>query len=149
MADFVEVGYHLKTCKSLHEEKSGGSQCLWRRSSPYVDLDVTKGGDEVVLLENLTEFKLRYIGKGKQDWVTDWKTDESGDGATKGKFPTAVEVSVTIEKDEGKGKKKYSMQLVIPVHFPNNPEETSNNGQNAQDSQSNPGSQQKTPATGK
>ncbi|MNL43734.1 Pseudopilin GspJ [compost metagenome] len=105
---------------------------MWRRSSPYVDLDVTKGGDEVVLLENLTEFKLRYIGKGKQDWVNEWKTDQSGDGATKGRFPTAVEVSVKIEKDDGKGKKKYSMQLIIPIHFPNNPEETSNNGSSQQ-----------------
>lgn len=124
-ADFVEVGYSLKDCKNLRDDK-GSSKCLWRRSSPYVDLDVTKGGDEVVLLENVTEFKLRYMGKGKQDWVTNWRTDAQGDGNTKGKFPLAVEVSVTVEKkDKGKGK-KYSMQVVVPIHFPNNSEETPN-----------------------
>lgn len=130
-ADFVEVGYSLKDCKAVRED-GGSSKCLWRRSSPYVDIDVTKGGDEVVLLEHVTEFKLKYIGKGKQDWVTSWRTDAQGDGATKGKFPQAVEISVTVErKEKGKGK-KYSMQIVAPVHFPNNPEEGANNAQGNQ-----------------
>lgn len=124
-ADFIEVGYSLRDCKSLREDK-GTSKCLWRRSTPYVDLDVTKGGDEVVLLENVSEFKLRYIGKGKQDWGTDWRTDAQGDGATKGKFPQAVEISLTVEK-KVKGKtKKYSMQVIAPIHFVNNPEEAAN-----------------------
>ncbi len=124
-ADFVEVGYALKECKSIRDDK-GSSKCLWRRSTPYVDLDVTKGGDEVVLMENVSEFKLRYIGKGKQDWVNEWRTDAQGDGATKGKFPLAVEISVTVNKKEGSKNKKYSMQVVVPIHFPNNPEDTTN-----------------------
>lgn len=124
-ADFVEIGYSIRDCKSLSKEQSS-SKCLWRRISPFVDLDVEKGGDEVVLLENITEFKLRYIGKGKQDWTSDWRTDAQGDGVTKGRFPQAVEISLTVEKKEkGKGK-KYSMQVVAPIHFPNNPEEGAN-----------------------
>lgn len=124
-ADFIEVGYALKDCKSLRED-GGSSKCLWRRSSPYVDLDVTKGGDEVVLLENVSEFKLRYMGKGKQDWVSDWRTDVGGDAATKGKFPQAVEVSLTVQKKVKDRNKKYSMQVIVPIHFPNNPEEGAN-----------------------
>lgn len=124
-ADFIEVGYSLKDCKNLRDDKAS-SKCLWRRSSPYVDLDVTKGGDEIVLLENVSEFKLRYRGKGKQDWVGDWRTDAGGDGATKGKFPQAVEVSLTVEKKVKDKSKKYSMQVIVPIHFPNNPEEGAN-----------------------
>ncbi|WP_413570224.1 type II secretion system protein GspJ [Bdellovibrio sp. HCB117] len=124
-ADFLEVGYSVKDCKNLRND-STSSKCLWRRSTPYVDLDVTKGGDEVVLLENVSEFKLRYMGKGKQDWVSDWRTDAQGDGATKGKFPQAVEVSLTVEKKEKGKSKKYSMQAIVPIHFPNNPEEAAN-----------------------
>lgn len=120
-ADFIEVGYSLRECRNLRSETS--SKCIWRRSTPFVDLDVTKGGDEVVLMENVSEFKLRYIGKGKQDWVNDWRTDAQGDGATKGKFPQAVELSVTMEKKIQGRSKTYSMQLIIPIHFPNNPEE--------------------------
>ena len=130
-ADFIEVGYALRDCKSLREG-GGSSKCLWRRTSPYVDLDVTKGGDEVALLENVSEFKLRYMGKGKQDWANDWRTDAQGDAATKGKFPQAVEISLTVEKKTAGKSKKYSMQLIVPIHFPNNPEE----GANAQGNQS-------------
>lgn len=124
-ADFIEVGYSLKDCRSL-KEGGGSSKCIWRRSTPYVDLDVTKGGDEVVLMENVAEFKMRYIGKGKQDWVSDWRTDAQGDGVTKGRFPQAVEVSLTMQKKVQGRDKKYSMQLIIPIHFPNNPEDATN-----------------------
>jgi len=120
-ADFMEVGYSLKSCKSLGGE-DGSSQCLWRRSTSWVDEDVTKGGDEIVLLENISEFKLRYIGKGKEDWVSVWRTDEGGDSSSKGKFPTAVEISLTVEHGTGTKKKKYMMQIVSQVRFPNNPE---------------------------
>ncbi len=118
-ADFVEVGYALKDCKSLKAE-GGTSKCLWRRSSALVDDDVTKGGDEMVLLENVSEFTLRYIGKGKQDWVKEWRTDDAGDGITKGNFPDAVEISLAVEKKVNGKAKKYSMQNIIPLHFVNN-----------------------------
>lgn len=120
-ADFVEVGYELKECKSLNPENSSG-KCLWRRSSPYADEDVTRGGQEVALLEHISEFKLRYIGKGKQDWVSEWKSGVGADGATKDKFPDAVEISITFEKQIKGKSKKYSMQIVAPLHFPNNME---------------------------
>lgn len=124
-ADVIEVGYTLKECKSL-KEGSGTSKCIWRRSGNFVDDDVTKGGDEVVLLENVTEFKLRYIGKGKQEWVDAWRSDEGGDAVTKKNFPEAVEVSITIEKKQNGKAKKYSMQNIIPLHFPNNLPSTNN-----------------------
>ncbi|MCK6598032.1 MAG: prepilin-type N-terminal cleavage/methylation domain-containing protein [Bdellovibrionaceae bacterium] len=121
-ADFVEVGYALKDCRSADGKTE--SKCLYRRTSPWVDKDVTKGGTEVLLMENITEFNLRYMGKGKQDWVKDWRSDQGGDGATKDNFPWSVEVSVTAQKkvDKTEGK-KYSMQLIIPIHFPNNKED--------------------------
>jgi hypothetical protein len=130
-ADFIEVGYSLKSCKSLTGEQAS-SQCLWRRTTSWVDEDVTKGGDEVVLLENISEFKLRYIGKGKDDWVGDWRTDNGGDAATKGHFPTAVEISMTAQrKDPKTGKdRKYSMQIVAQIRFPNNEETNANSNAN-------------------
>lgn len=120
-ADYMEVGYSLKSCKSLSGEQNS-SQCLWRRTTSWVDDDVTKGGDEVVLLENVTEFKLRYIGVGKEDWVSSWRTDNGGDAVTKGNFPTAVEISMTVEHGTGDKKKKYSVQIVAQIRFPNNDE---------------------------
>jgi prepilin-type N-terminal cleavage/methylation domain-containing protein len=144
-ADYVEVGYSLKDCKSLGPD-GGSSKCIWRRSTPIVDDDVTKGGDEVVLLENVSEFKLRYIGKGKQDWVSDWRTDEGGDGITKNNFPEAVEVSITVEKKVNGKNKKYSMQNIVPLHFPNNANSNGSTTNGVNSGSQNPW-QQSAPAT--
>jgi prepilin-type N-terminal cleavage/methylation domain-containing protein len=120
-ADFLEVGYALKGCRSSDAKRS--SKCLWRRSSPIVDDQVDKGGDEIVLLEDVSEFSIQYIGKGKQDWVKDWRSDKGGDAVTKDKFPQAVQLSLTVVKGEGDKKKTYKMQIVASVHFPNNKED--------------------------
>jgi prepilin-type N-terminal cleavage/methylation domain-containing protein len=119
-ADFIEVGYSLRDCNNLTTNKT--SRCLYRRVQNIIDEDVKTGGNEIVMLENVSEFKLRYIGETKQDWVNEWNsTASSSDGGTRGRYPDAVEVSLTIERlFEGKTK-SYSMQLVVPIHFPNNP----------------------------
>ncbi|MBX3033476.1 MAG: prepilin-type N-terminal cleavage/methylation domain-containing protein [Bdellovibrionaceae bacterium] len=123
-ADFIEVGYSLKDCSSADGKRR--SKCLWRRSSPVVDEDVTVGGDEVVLLEDVSEFSLQYIGKGKQDWVKEWRTDKGGDAVTKNNFPQAVEITLGVQKGDEKTRKKYKLNAVVPIHFPNNKEEESN-----------------------
>lgn len=140
-ADFIKVAYLLQSCKKPGD-KTESSSCLIRRSSNVVEGDLTKGGDDVVLLENVSEFKLRYFGKGKQDWVNSWSSKEN-DGATKGKFPEAVEISLSIEKPAAKGetkKKSISMQIVVPIRFPNNTyQDNLNNPANNQNGQ--PGQQ--------
>lgn len=114
--DQEEVGYFVKSCKSLDGKNT--SDCLWRRSSPIVDDDVTKGGNETVLLEGVKRFELRYFGKEKEDWVDHWHSDGKEDAALKNKFPQAVEVTITLEKN----KKETSAIRVIPLRFPNNQE---------------------------
>lgn len=117
-ADFIEVGYFLKDCKSLTSDSS--SSCLYRRVQKIIDNDVTKGGTESVLLENVKDFKLRYIGDGKQEWVKEWKTQGGIDDSTKSLFPDAVEINLAIERDMDGKKREYSLQYVVPLHFPNN-----------------------------
>lgn len=126
-ADFIEVGYSLRDCKSADGKTS--SKCLWRRTSKDVDEDPTKGGDEMVLLENVTEFSLKYLGTGKQDWVKDWKSNSSSEPTVKNKFPLAVEITLATQKTINNMKgKKYSLQIVAAIHFPNNKEETTSSG---------------------
>ena len=118
-ADFIEVGYSLKSCNNLTTGLA--SKCLFRRTQNILDDDIKTGGNEIVMLENVTEFKLRYIGENKQDWVSMWdSTSRSSDAGTRGQFPDAIEVSLTIEREIDKKPKSYSMQLVVPIHFPNN-----------------------------
>lgn len=132
-ADFVEVGYELKSCRNLSKPDQS-SQCLFRRLQKILDKDIEKGGLETVILENVTEFSLRYLVEGKDDWVKEWKSaggltnasstsssnTSSGSSSGRSVFPDAVEVTLAIERDFETKKKKYSLQYVIPLHFPNN-----------------------------
>jgi prepilin-type N-terminal cleavage/methylation domain-containing protein len=139
-ADFQKVGYFVKPCKRIttdNQTQETSINCLMRRNSSIVEGDVTKGGEEAVLIEDVTSFKLRYLGIGKQDWISDWS---SRDGEFKGKFPEAVEIEIAIEKElkvQGKieneeaKKKKISMILAVPVRFTNNTtDKTSNSNTN-------------------
>ena len=133
-ADFIEVGYALKDCKNL--TTGAPSKCLFRRTQTILDDDVTKGGNEAVMLENVTEFKLRYWGADKTDWLNNWKsTKESLDDSTKNRYPDSVEVSLSIERAFAQKKRTYALQFIVPIHFPNNPDKNSgkdnksNNGQ--------------------
>ena len=123
-ADFVEVGYALKSCSNLTTGKT--SNCLYRRIQNIIDEDVKTGGNEIVMLENVSEFKLRFIADTKQDWVSAWDSRRASvDAGARGRFPESVEVSLSIERDFDGKPRTYSMQFVIPVHFPNNPANSS------------------------
>lgn len=121
-ADFIKVGYSLRAC-TLPGNPERRSQCLLRRSSPYVEGRIDRGGDEVILLEDVEEFSLRYFGPGKQDWNDDWNSIQ-GDAVTKGKYPDLIEISLTAAKGEGERKRTISMQIVAQVRFSNNPQRT-------------------------
>ncbi|MEZ0391520.1 MAG: type II secretion system protein GspJ [Pseudobdellovibrionaceae bacterium] len=117
-ADFLKVGYELQSCRRPGSEQASNS-CLVRKTSEIVEGDVTKISEGVALLTDVTEFKLRYFGKGKQDWISDWNSTQ-GDGGTKDRYPDAVEISLTVEKGASDKKKKISMQLIVPIRFANN-----------------------------
>lgn len=118
----AEIGYHLKSCRRRSTQEQS-SQCLWRRVSNYVHDDITKFGEETVLLENVTEFKLRYLGPGKDgDWVDAWSSSTGGDDTTKGKFPYAVEITLEVKETTSATKDKpLRMTIVASIRNPNNP----------------------------
>lgn len=114
-SDQMEVGYFLNTCKSFFKEAS--SNCLWRRTSPIIDEDIETGGNASVLIENVAEFKLRYIGLDYEDWLEEWRSDGQGiNKKTAGKFPDAVEVTLITEKN----KKQMNYVSVFSIRHPNN-----------------------------
>lgn len=119
----AEVGYHLKPCRRRSNQEQS-SQCLWRRIANYIHDDITKDGEETVLLENVTEFKLRYLGPGRDDeWVDTWITSERGDDQTKNKFPYAVEITLAIKDADPKAKDKtLRLTAVAAIRNPNNKE---------------------------
>ncbi len=139
-AEFGEVSYFVDSCVYRPDKKFEAGKCLFRRFSPIVDKDVTKGGSATQLIPDVTEFNLKYYSKIQKDWRKDWNSKEVGsDINTKGRYPEAIEVNLTVEppmKSASKTrsstkKKKISIQMIIPIHFPNNKEsdETPSNTQ--------------------
>lgn len=143
LADFFVVGYSVRDCRKPGQDSIRSStKCLLRRTKAYAEGDVTKGGEEVILLDSVIEFKLRYFGEGKQDWVKDWNS-LTGDSATKSRYPDAVEISLTIGDPGNEKQKKISFQIVAPIRFPNNsdPNNAGSGGASVQNGPNNPGGQ--------
>lgn len=115
VSDQQEVGYSVKSCKSL-SQPDVSMQCLWRRTASYVDDKIDEGGTESVMIEGVKKFELRYFGKEKEDWADTWDSTTVSDDTLKNKFPSAVEVTLTIEQN----KKEISAIRVIALRFPNN-----------------------------
>ena len=121
-SDQAEVGYFLRDCRNRLEKRER-SQCLWRRISPVIDEKIEEDGSETVLLEQVKEFRLRYIGPGSEDtWRDDWMTDERGDATTKGQFPYAVEITLGVKDQRSEEDKTFAMTIVAPIANPNNKE---------------------------
>lgn len=120
-SDIARIGYYLKSCKSTHPRNRQATQCLYRSESPYLDEDVTKEAPESVLLENVTEFKLRYFGPQRDEYVDVWKTGRDGDPISKNNFPYAVEITLTVHDQSDREAKPFSQTVLAPIRFPNNP----------------------------
>src|SRR5262249_31609314 len=86
-----------------------------------IDDDLTKGGEDTVLLENVEKFELRYLGpKHEKEWVDTWLTNERGDATTKGVFPYAVEVTIEVLDNNKEKDKPLRMTMVAAISNPNN-----------------------------
>ncbi len=120
----AEIGYKIKPCRRRSTQEAS-SKCLWRRTSNYIHEDITRYGQETVLLENVVEFKLRYLGPGRgEEWVQQWYSNDRGDDISKGKFPYAVEITIAVKDESPKAKDKLlRMTTVAAIRNPNNPVE--------------------------
>jgi prepilin-type N-terminal cleavage/methylation domain-containing protein len=120
-SDQAEVGYLVKNCKTRLKGEDAG-KCLWRRVSPVIDSDITKGGNESVLIENVKTFTLRYLDEGTDgEWQKIWSSDGKSDTTRAGKFPLAVEITLQVFDNNFKPPKEIGMTVVAPLRFPNNP----------------------------
>lgn len=131
ISDLMEVGYFLRTCKSRRTKKQE-SKCLWRSVSYNLDEDVTKGGKESVLIENVETAEFKYLSfnaenikKDNANWVESWDSRNSGDRTTGGAFPAAVSLSLTIKIPNKNTKDKDKLKIerltgVFPIDFANN-----------------------------
>ncbi len=129
ISDLVEIGYFIRTCKS-RKYKDQESKCLWRSVSYNLDEDVTKGGKESVLIENIEKAEFKYlsfqdedISKETADWVESWDSRNKSDQRTGNNFPAAVSLFLEIKIPDKKNKKKFKKEYltgVFQTDFANN-----------------------------
>lgn len=121
-SELVEIGYEVKSCKRRGKAQKS-TDCLWRRLAYYLDGDVEEGGQESVLIEDVTDFKLKYLRK-KADEELEWRDKWiKGDANTENRLPLAVEISLEVSKPIDKAEKNLKTKRVVayvPINFENN-----------------------------
>lgn len=121
-SELVEVGYELKKCKRRGRDQKD-TECLWRRLSYYLDGEILEGGQESVLIEDVTEFELKYLRKKDTEEI-EWRDNWPKDGPeTENQLPLAVELKIQVSKPldkEGENVKKVRTVAYIPIDFVNN-----------------------------
>jgi prepilin-type N-terminal cleavage/methylation domain-containing protein len=114
-SDQQEVSYFIKKCKSRFKQDTQ-TDCLWRRSTPYIDDKIEEGGTAVPLLEHVKDFELQYIGAKKEDWQNSWNTTDSTDVDKSNTFPDAVKITLATDVDG----KVVQITSIVALRFPNN-----------------------------
>ena len=114
-SDQAKVAYYVKDVKSVRD--GSATKGLIRREATFLDgEDIEKGGKETLLLENIEKLSFRYLGGDDKDWVDTWKSQSNLDDKTKNRFPDAVEITITTDRE----KRKVTLSTVASVHMPNN-----------------------------
>lgn len=123
-SDLIEVGYYTDNCRR-RGKRDETTNCLWRRLSYYLEGEVDVGGQATVLLEDVTQFELRYLRfRGENvEWIENWKSNQDGDDMTRHQLPLAVQVELEIERPINKQNdemRTYNVVTYVPVFFTNN-----------------------------
>lgn len=125
-SDIARISYFIKSCRK-NLKQTHYSSCLVRMESTIptdefplspADTDDAKG---VTLVNNITEFKLRYIAAGATEFVESWDSlANSTNQATRNRFPDAVEITMTIQDKQNPESKPRHLSWLAPVRNSNN-----------------------------
>ncbi len=126
ISELMEVGYYIKSCRSKRYEEQE-FDCLWRAVSYNLDGEVTDDLEGSVILENVKEFELEYLGysqtEGEVEWLENWDSRNTLDQRFGERFPQGVRLKLKAEfvkSRDGKRKRSRSITGFFPVAFPNN-----------------------------
>jgi prepilin-type N-terminal cleavage/methylation domain-containing protein len=117
---FLEPFYLAKVSYQVHPcPLNSKIKCLIRFQQRSTDGDLEQVQNGMTLLEGISDFSLKYIGKQQQDWVNRWDSRKN-DPAQFQLYPEGVEINMTRSQGEGSKEKKVTMRAVTYLHFPNN-----------------------------
>jgi general secretion pathway protein J len=109
-SDQCEVGYYLEDDKEISGRKN-----LVRREAPVLDLEPLRGGQTLVLVENVAAFDLTYFDFAMNEWQDKWDTSELT--SESGFLPHQVRVKLVVY-DRKEEKMSFGTQLGIPMRTP-------------------------------
>ena len=89
-----------------------GQRDLIRRVNPIVQGDITRGGNEDVLFENIEALELSYWDSEREEWENEWDTRRV---ERMNALPTRVRVTLRA-KDENGEDRRYSTQARIMLN---------------------------------
>lgn len=125
-SDIARISYFIKSCRK-NLKQTHYSSCLIRMESTLpseefplspVDTDDTKG---VILVNNITEFKLRYLAAGSTEFAESWDSlANSTNQSTRNRFPDAVEITMAIQDKENPESKPRRLSWLAPIRNSNN-----------------------------
>lgn len=122
-SDQARVSYFLRSCQGAKSKTS--SSCLIRMemTNPTDEFPLSPSDDQdvkgVVLVEHVTEFRLRYIMAEMEDFVDSWNSLATT-GEQKDHFPDAVEITLSIQDRENPNSKPRLLSWLAPVRASNN-----------------------------
>lgn len=127
-SDQARIAYFLRGCPQTR--RSGSSQCLVRMetTNPTDEFPLAPSDDDdargIVLVHNVTEFKLRYIATGMDEFIDSWDSLPKGSNQeTRNRFPDAVEITLAIHDTGNPASKPRRLSWLAPVRNSNNLDE--------------------------
>ncbi|MCP4599952.1 MAG: prepilin-type N-terminal cleavage/methylation domain-containing protein [Proteobacteria bacterium] len=109
-SDQCEVGYFL-----ADDPEISGQKNLIRRESPILDLEPLEGGQYLILIEDVTEFDLKYFDMPMNEWQEEWNTTEATGNIDT--LPEQVQIRLVVNDRRGK-EVVYGTQIPIPMRTP-------------------------------
>lgn len=92
-SDQEEVSYFLRQGEENDRREVGSEWNLVRRSQSPPDREPEEGGQEYVLLEEVTELAFQFYNEKRGEWLKDWDSAQIEFNKT---LPKAVEITITI-----------------------------------------------------
>ncbi len=125
-SDQLTVGYTVESCPNrAGVNTTMSSRCLMRTYKHFLERDLEEGGKKDVVVENVQSLTFRYFGDGQDDWTDRWVSTEGGEEFSRGRFPLAVEIALSLYTAEpGEGQTEaptLQRTIIVPLRFPNNP----------------------------
>jgi general secretion pathway protein J len=89
-SDQNELGYFL--AEHRDEETRQTHRVLVRRESRRIDEDPETGGQQMILVDEVREFELRYLDPSTTQWVDGWDSQ----GTEMNRLPTQVRIRLVV-----------------------------------------------------